>query len=68
VVGYHNSSIAKALADLFPDIGIDKAKFIYQQSTWERMGEGRKRVRGNYLPLLFKIKLFFVWRTENVRE
>ena len=52
VVGYHNSSVAKALADLFPDIGIDKSKFLYQQSKCNK--------RSLLFPLLFLLLLLLL--------
>lgn len=31
-VAYHNNSIVTALTDLFPEIGLDKSKFLQNQS------------------------------------
>jgi hypothetical protein len=46
VLFYHNNNITKALVDLFPNIGLDPAKFIYV-SYWDK-SENRRIFFENY--------------------
>eukprot|EP00026_Physarum_polycephalum_P001627 Phypoly_transcript_01629.p1 GENE.Phypoly_transcript_01629~~Phypoly_transcript_01629.p1 ORF type:complete len:1030 (-),score=139.53 Phypoly_transcript_01629:75-3164(-) len=42
VMAYHQNSIAKALLDCFPDIGLDSTRFLWAQSHWQDEKNRRK--------------------------
>eukprot|EP00026_Physarum_polycephalum_P001914 Phypoly_transcript_01917.p1 GENE.Phypoly_transcript_01917~~Phypoly_transcript_01917.p1 ORF type:complete len:811 (+),score=69.95 Phypoly_transcript_01917:211-2643(+) len=46
-VAPHNSSVSKALVDLFPDIGLDRNRFSFRQNAWNNM-EARRNFFEEY--------------------